>query len=52
MDQTSDVRCNGEAIGPSIDLDWGEIGNYGTGSEVGNYLLNRDETCDCEEIRD
>ena len=32
-------------LAPS-DLGWKEIGNYGTDSEVGDYPLNRDGTCD------
>ena len=36
---------------PQSDLEWGEIENYGTGSEVGDYLLNHDGTCDYWEIR-
>ena len=33
-DQTSDVRGAGEAIDPPIDLDRGEIENYGADSQV------------------
>ena len=49
--QNSDVRCTGGAIYSPIDLDWGEIENYGTDSEEGNYLLNHDGTCDYGDIR-
>ena len=45
-DHTSDVRYTGEAIDFPIDLDWGEIENYGTDSGAGDYLLNRDGSRD------
>ena len=45
-DQTTDVRYAGVAIDSQSGLDWGEIENYGTDIEVGDYLLNRDGACD------
>ena len=46
------VMCGApaERFIPPIDLDWGEIDKYGTDREVRGYLLNRDVTCDYEEI--
>ena len=41
-----DVRYTGESVGSASDLDWWELGNYGTDSEVGRYLANDDGTCD------
>ena len=35
-----------------IDLEWGEIENYGTDIEVANYLVSRDGTCDYGKIND
>ena len=37
-------------VGSPSDLDWGELGNYGTDSEVGRYLENHDGTCDYEDM--
>ena len=52
-DQTIDGRYTYEAIGPPSDLAWKEIDYYGTDIEVGgDYLLNRDGTCDYGEISD
>ena len=50
--QTSDVRYTGDATDSAIDLDWDGIEKYGTYSEVGNYLLNRDGNCDNGEFSD
>ena len=49
--QTSAVRYAGAAIDCPSDPEWKEIKNYGTDSEVGDYLLNHDGNCDYEEIR-
>ena len=32
------------------DLGWGEIGKYGAGSEVGNYVLNNDQAGDYGDL--
>ena len=34
-DRPMDVRYTGESVGPPCALDWEELGNYGTDSEVG-----------------
>ena len=41
-ERESDVRCTGESIDAPFDLEWVEIENYGTDSDDGDYLLNRD----------
>ena len=32
------------------DLDWGEIDNYGTDSDVENYVLNNEQTSDYVDL--
>ena len=43
-----DVRYTAEGAESLIDLDWGELGHYGTDIGVG-YLENRDGACDYED---
>ena len=50
--KASDVLCACAAIDSPSDLEWGEIENYDTDSDVADYLLNRDGTCDYGEIND
>ena len=45
MDYTGNV---GE---PSSDLDWGEVENFGTDIEVGQFLQNHEETQGYEELQ-
>ena len=45
------MRYAGESTDSPCDLDWGEIENYGTGSELG-LSLNRDGTSDYGGIND
>ena len=35
-DQINEIRYTAESIDSPIDPDWGEIGNYGSASEVGD----------------
>ena len=44
------VHYTGGSVVSPIDLDWGELGNRGTASEVGRYLENHDGTCDYENM--
>ena len=37
-------------VGSPSDLDWGELGNYGTDSLLVRYLENHDGTCDYEDM--
>ena len=37
------MQTRGNSEGES-DLDWWGIGNYGTDSDVGNYVLNNEQT--------
>ena len=46
--QSADVRYAGKESESSIYLDWGELGNYGTDSEIEQYLGNREGTCDLD----
>ena len=39
-----DVYFSGNGNGPPGDLDWEDVGNYGTDSEVGKFLRNNAET--------
>ena len=48
----SDVRYAVEATDSEIDLDWGEIENYGTDIDVSDYILNHDGAFDYGEISD
>ena len=49
--RTHDVLFAWGGNGHPIDLDWGDFGNYGTDSEVGQYLQNNEETQGCEDLR-
>ena len=46
-----DVRYAGNEGGPPSDLDWGELGNYGTDSEVDRYHGNREGAGDYEGLQ-
>ena len=36
---------------PSCDLDWGEIENFGTDSEVGQFVQNNEDTQGYEDLQ-
>ena len=42
---------HGGENGPPIDLDWGEVGNYGADSGVEQFLQNNEETQGYEELQ-
>ena len=44
-----DYTTNGD--GPSIDLDWGEAGDFGTDSDVAPFSQSNEATHGCEGIR-
>ena len=46
-----DVNYTGDGNGPLIDLDMEEVENYGTDSEVEQFLQNNEETQGYEERR-
>ena len=54
-DEFSEERCdfnftaNGDE--PPSDLDWGEIENFGTGSEIEQFLQNNEETQGYEDLQ-
>ena len=46
-----DVNYTGNGYGSLIDLDLGEVGNYGADREAGQFLQNNEETQGYEELR-
>ena len=46
-----DVNFTVGGDGPSSDLDWGEIEDFGTDSEVGQFLQNNEATQGFEDLQ-
>jgi len=51
LEESRDVNFTAGGDGPSSDLDWGEIENFGTDSELGQFLQNNEDAQGYEDLQ-